>query len=61
MIFAVLYSRDAFIHASAEMLKITFTFSMLSCDWRDDQIRILQGNSVEPHGPSLASLLHISL
>ncbi len=32
------------------MLKITFTFSMLSCDWRDDQIRILQGNSVVNHG-----------
>ena len=58
MIFAVLYGRDTFIHVNAEMLKITFTFSMLSCDWRDDQIRMLQGNSVEPHGLSITSLLH---
>ena len=55
IIFAVLYWRDAFIHVAAEMLKITFTFSMLSCDWRDDQIRILQGNSVQPWN----SLLHV--
>ncbi len=45
------------------MLKITFTFSMLSCDWRDDQIRILQGNSVVNHGiprcmPSAKSALN---
>ena len=45
MIFAVLYGRDTFIHVNAEMLKITFTFSMLSCDERDDPIRVLQGNS----------------
>ncbi len=40
------------------MLKITFTFSILSCDWRDDQIRILQGNSVMEF--FLAHLLRIS-
>ena len=32
----VIYLRNTFIHVCAEMLKITFTFSMLSCDWRDD-------------------------
>src|SRR5690606_22720061 len=36
------------------MLKITFTFSIMSCDWRDDQIRRLQGNSDIAHGmPSI--------
>jgi hypothetical protein len=61
IIFAVLYWRDAFIHVAAEMLKITFTFSMLSCDWRDDQIRILQGNSDVNHGlPSRISPVNSS-
>jgi len=26
--------------------KATFTFGISSCDWRDDQIRILQGTNV---------------
>lgn len=35
---------------------------MLSCDWRDDQIRILQGNSVVNHGtPSCMSSANIPL
>ena len=55
----VIYLRNTFIHVCAEMLKITFTFSMLSCDWRDDQIRILQGNSVLPMESYPACLLQI--
>ena len=35
---------------------------MLSCDWRDDQIRILQGNSDVTHGlPSCMPSVNLSV
>ena len=41
--FRVIYFAQYIIHVSAELVEVTNTFTLLSCDWRDDQIRILQG------------------
>ena len=39
----VIYLAQYIIHVSAERSKVTNTFGLLSCSWRDDQIRMLQG------------------
>ncbi len=47
--FRVIYFAQYIIHVSAELVEVTNTFTLLSCDWRDDQIRILQG-AQKSHG-----------
>ena len=42
----VIYLAQYIIHVSAERSKVTNTFGLLSCSWRDDQIRMLQGDCV---------------
>ncbi|MFW2175865.1 hypothetical protein ACG95N_20420 [Acinetobacter guillouiae] len=39
----VIYFPQYITHVVAETSKVTNTFDLLSCDWRDDQIRRLQG------------------
>ena len=42
----VLYFTHYITHVVAEISKVTNTFDLLSCDWRDDQIRMLQGAQI---------------
>ena len=44
-VLSTLENAITFIHVICDYAKENLTFSMCSCDWRDDQIRRLQGIS----------------